>query len=97
LSAVREEKETVRKLAAIFAADVEGFSRQMGQDELGTLRQLTACRAILDERIAAYRGRIGSAGDSVIADFEGARSTLATAPADRAPLRRIRDAAAGRV
>jgi adenylate cyclase len=70
----------------------------MGQDELGTLRQLTACRAILDERIAAYRGRIfGSVGDSVIADFEGARSTLATAPADRAPLRRIRDAAAGRV
>jgi adenylate cyclase len=69
----REEEETVRKLAAIFAADVAGYSRLMEQDEVGTLRQLTACRVILDERIAAYHGRIfGSAGDSVIADFASA-------------------------
>ena len=73
VGAVREEEETVRKLAAIFAADVEGYSRLMGQDEIGTLRRLTACRAILDERVAAYRGRIfGSAGDSVVADFASA-------------------------
>jgi adenylate cyclase len=73
VGAVREEEETVRKLAAIFAADVAGYSRLMGQDEIGTLRRLTACRAILDERIAAYRGRIfGSAGDSVVADFASA-------------------------
>jgi adenylate cyclase len=73
VGAVREEEETVRKLAAIFAADVEGYSRLMGKDEIGTLRRLTACRAILDERIAAYRGRIfGSAGDSVVADFASA-------------------------
>ena len=45
----------------------------MGQDEIGTLRRLTACRGILDERVAAYRGRIfGSAGDSVVADFASA-------------------------
>ena len=70
---VHEEEETIRKLAAIFAADVEGYSRLMGQDEIGTLRRLTACRAILDERIAAYRGRIfGSASDSVVADFASA-------------------------
>ncbi len=70
---VGEEEETVRKLAAIFAADVEGYSRLMEQDEIGTLRQLTACRGILDERIAAHRGRIfGSAGDSVVADFASA-------------------------
>jgi TolB-like protein/class 3 adenylate cyclase len=70
VGAVREEAETVRKLAAIFAADVAGYSRLMGQDEVGTLRRLTACRAILDEHIAAHRGRIfGSAGDSVVADF----------------------------
>jgi adenylate cyclase len=73
VGAVREEEETVRKLAAIFAADVAGYSRLMGQDEIGTLRRLTACRAILDERIAAYRGRVfGSAGDSVVADFASA-------------------------
>ena len=70
---VREEAETVRKLAAIFAADVAGYSRLMEHDEVGALRRLTACRAILDERIAAYRGRIfGSAGDSVVADFASA-------------------------
>ena len=73
VAAVREKEETVRKLAAIFAADVAGYSRLMEQDEVGTLRRLTACRAILDERIAAYRGRIfGSAGDSVVADFASA-------------------------
>jgi DNA-binding winged helix-turn-helix (wHTH) protein len=73
VGAVREGEETVRKLAAIFAADVAGYSRLMGQDEIGTLRRLTACRAILDERIAAHRGRIfGSAGDSVVADFASA-------------------------
>jgi adenylate cyclase len=70
---VREEEGAVRKLAAIFAAGVAGYSRLMGQDEIGTLRRLTACRAILDERIAAYRGHIfGSAGDSVVADFASA-------------------------
>jgi adenylate cyclase len=73
VGAVREGDETVRKLAAIFAADVAGYSRLMGHDEVGTLRRLTACRAILDERIAAHRGRIfGSAGDSVVADFASA-------------------------
>jgi DNA-binding winged helix-turn-helix (wHTH) protein len=73
VGAVREQGETVRKLAAIFAADVAGYSRLMEQDEVGTLRRLTACRAILDERIAGYRGRIfGSAGDSVVAEFASA-------------------------
>jgi len=70
---VHEEEETVRKLAAILAADAAGYSRLMEQDEVGTLRRLTAYRAILDERIAAHRGRIfGSAGDSVVADFASA-------------------------
>jgi TolB-like protein len=73
IGAVREQEETVRKLAAIFAADVAGYSRLMAQDEVGTLRRLTACRVILDEHIAAHRGRIfGSAGDSVVADFASA-------------------------
>ena len=70
---VREQEETVRKLAAIFAADVAGYRRLMGQDEVGTLCRLTACRVVLDEHIASHRGRIfGSAGDSVVADFVSA-------------------------
>jgi adenylate cyclase len=59
-----------RKLAAIFAADVEGYSRLMGIDEVGTLRTLTAYRAIIDPLIASHRGRIfTTAGDSLVADF----------------------------
>jgi adenylate cyclase len=62
--------EIERKLAAIFAADVEGYSRLMGLDEVGTLRTLTAYRAIIDGLIAQHRGRVfNSAGDSVLAEF----------------------------
>jgi TolB-like protein/class 3 adenylate cyclase len=62
--------EIERKLAAIFAADVEGYSRLMGLDEAGTLRTLTAYRAIIDGLVAQHRGRIfNTAGDSVLAEF----------------------------
>ena len=68
------EAHTVeRKLAAIFAADVEGYSRLMGLDEVGTLRTLTAYRVIIDRLIASHRGRIfNTAGDSLVADFASA-------------------------
>ena len=62
-----------RKLAAIFAADIAGYSRLMAHDEVGTLARLKACRAIIDGLIAAHRGRIfNTAGDSVVADFASA-------------------------
>ncbi|MGC2412060.1 MAG: adenylate/guanylate cyclase domain-containing protein [Stellaceae bacterium] len=62
-----------RKLAAIFAADIAGYSRLMARDEVGTVARLKACRAIVDELIAEHRGRIfNTAGDSVIADFASA-------------------------
>jgi adenylate cyclase len=41
-----EAHHVERKLAAIFAADVEGYSRLMGLDEVGTLRTLTGYRVI---------------------------------------------------
>jgi adenylate cyclase len=59
-----------RRLTAILAADVAGYSRLMGTDEVSTLGQLTASRALMDRNIAAYRGRIvNSVGDSVLAQF----------------------------
>jgi adenylate cyclase len=59
-----------RRLAAIFAADVAGYSRLMGQDEAGTLRSLTSHRETMDRLIAENRGRIANtAGDSVLAEF----------------------------
>jgi len=41
------EPRKIRKLVAVFAADVEGYSRLMGADEVGTLKGLTGWRAIL--------------------------------------------------
>jgi adenylate cyclase len=59
-----------RKLVAILAADVEGYSRLMEIDEEGTLATLSAHRAITDELISHHGGRIfNTAGDSVLAEF----------------------------
>ena len=59
-----------RRLAAILAADVVGYSRLMGDDEEATLATLNAYREIIDGLVAVHRGRVfGSAGDSVIAEF----------------------------
>jgi adenylate cyclase len=71
-----------RKLAAIFAADIAGYSRLMAHDEVGTLAQLKACRLVIDGLIATHRGRIfNTAGDSVIADFASAVDAVACAVA----------------
>ena len=59
-----------RKLVAILAADVVGYSRLMHDDEERTLATLTSHRSIVDELIAEGRGEIaGTAGDSVLAEF----------------------------
>jgi len=92
--------DTERRLVAIFAADVEGFSRLMGADEVGTLKDLTQRRTILDGLIASRRGRIANtAGDSVLAEFGSAvdavqcaveaQAALSQANADRSPDRHI--------
>jgi class 3 adenylate cyclase len=59
-----------RKLVAILAADVQGYSRLMGVDEEDTLATLSAHRAVTDAIIAQHGGRICStAGDSILAEF----------------------------
>src|ERR1700741_1988692 len=89
-----------RRLVAVFAADVEGYSRLMGADEVGTLEGLTERRAILDRLIGQHRGRIANtAGDSVLGEFGRggeagqcaveAQTALAEANARLAPDRRI--------
>ena len=47
-----------RKLTAILAADIAGYSRLMGVDEEGTLAALRAHREVADRVIAAHRGRV---------------------------------------
>jgi TolB-like protein/tetratricopeptide (TPR) repeat protein len=74
-----------RKLAAIFAADIAGYSRLMARDEVGTLARLKACRTIIDGLIASHRGRIfNTAGDSVVADFASAVDAVQCAVAVQA-------------
>src|SRR6476469_2963351 len=65
------EERINRKLAAILAADVVGYSRLMGADEAGTLAALKRHReAIFDPAVAAHNGRIVKLlGDGVIAEF----------------------------
>ncbi len=66
-----------RKLAAILHADVAGFSRLMGEDEAGTHQALNNLRSAVDPLIAAHGGRIvGTAGDSLLADFSSVVDAL---------------------
>jgi len=66
-----------RRLAAILAADVEGYSRLMHHDEEATMATLSARRGIVDELIEQYRGRIANtAGDSVLAEFASVRDAV---------------------
>lgn len=59
-----------RRLVAILAADVEGYSRHMEQNEVAALATLSSLRLIVDALIAEHKGRItGTAGDSVLAEF----------------------------
>ena len=62
-----------RKIAAIFAADIAGYSRLVAEDEEETLRRLASYRQVTDDFIAKYGGRIfNTAGDAVLAEFPSA-------------------------
>jgi adenylate cyclase len=75
-----EASSRKRKLAAILHADVVGFSRLMGEDEAGTHRVLGELRRAVDPLITAHGGRIvGTAGDSLLADFTSVVDALSCA------------------
>ncbi len=62
-----------RKIAAIFAADIAGYSRLVAEDEEETLRRLASYRSVTDDFIAKAGGRIfNTAGDAVLAEFPSA-------------------------
>ena len=68
------EERVQRRLAAILAADVVGYSKLMGEDETGTLDRLKALRQdVLDPKITEYGGRIvKTMGDGVLVEFPSA-------------------------
>ena len=68
------EERVRRRLAAIVAADIVGYSRMMGDDETGTLARLQALRKeLLDPRVDAYDGRVvKTTGDGALIEFPSA-------------------------
>lgn len=59
-----------RKLVAILSADVKGYSRLMSEDEVATVRVLTAYRQVIATLVRQYRGRVvDSPGDNLLAEF----------------------------
>jgi len=77
------EERVKRRLAAIFAADVVGYSRLMGEDEVGTLAALKAHRAaLIDPKIAEHQGRIvKTTGDGMLVEFTSVVEAVACAVA----------------
>jgi adenylate cyclase len=71
-----------RKLAAILAADVAGYSRLMGTDEEETLKTLNLYRGVMTQLIEEHQGRVvGLAGDSMLAEFASAVQAVRSAVA----------------
>ena len=90
-----------RKLAAIMSADVEGYSRLMGDDEVATVRAITESRAVIASAVAGRGGRVVDApGDNVLAEFASVvdavesaveiQRTLQSRNADLPPSRQMR-------
>src|SRR6266446_3459349 len=92
MAEILEPSSRKRKLAAILHADVVGFSRLMGVDEAGTHRALGELRGAVDPLIAAHGGRIvGTAGDSLLADFSSVVDALSCAVEVQQAARTIND------
>jgi adenylate cyclase len=76
-----------RRLAAILSADVAGYSRLMGDDELATVRILTEYRGVIVSIVATHSGRIvDMPGDNILAEFGSAVDAVEAALAAQAEL-----------
>jgi len=73
--------EPTRRLAAILAADIAGYSRLIGADEAGTLGRLRAIRAeVMDLAIAAHNGRlVKTTGDGFLVEYSSVVDALRSA------------------
>ena len=79
-----DEARVDRRLAAIFAGDIAGYSQLMGADEQGTLRQLKSHRKeLIDPKITEHRGRIvKTTGDGMLVEFVSVVDAVRCAVAD---------------
>src|SRR6266852_3544068 len=80
------KQPVARRLAAILAADVAGYSRLIGADEGGTLQALKAIRAeLIDPKITAHNGRlVKTTGDGLLVEFSSVVDALRCATELRA-------------
>src|SRR5215470_6088783 len=78
-----DERPAERKLAAILSADVEGYSRLMGDDELATVRALTESRQIIASAVSRHGGRVVDAVQSAVEIQRTLRSRNAELPPPR--------------
>ncbi len=85
-----------RRPAAVLAADVVGYSRLMGNDELGTLTTLNEYRIeLIEPSIAAYKGRIvKTTGDGILIEFASAVDAVTCAMTVQSKMRELNDGAA---
>jgi adenylate cyclase len=60
----------IRKLTALLSADVKGYSRLMGEDDLATVQTLTRYRSLIGDLVQRHHGRVVDApGDNLLAEF----------------------------
>ena len=76
-----EEPSLPRRLAAILAADIAGYSRLMHADEAATVRDLKAHQSVILPLIGRHGGRIiDTAGDGIMAEFHALTASSPSAP-----------------
>ncbi|MEM7291564.1 MAG: adenylate/guanylate cyclase domain-containing protein, partial [Pseudomonadota bacterium] len=86
------EARVPRRMAAILAADVVGYSNLMNEDEEATLAALKKCRAAADPLISSHHGRIfGSAGDSLVVEFASPVEAVRCAMEIQSSLKRLNE------
>ena len=65
-----DPKSVKRRLSAILCADVQGYSRLMGDDEIATIKTITEYRKTISSLVTEWKGRVvGSPGDYILAEF----------------------------
>ncbi|HEX2715878.1 MAG TPA: hypothetical protein VHM88_27150, partial [Candidatus Acidoferrales bacterium] len=77
------EHRVERRLAAILASDIAGYSRLMGQDEAGTVARVSALRReLIDPNVTEHKGRIvKTTGDGILIEFPSVVEAVACAVA----------------
>src|SRR5271157_1440939 len=77
-----------RKLIAILSADVKGYSRLMGEDEVATLKTLSAYFQAITDLVQRHKGRVvNTAGDSLLVEFGSVVDALQCAVAIQSELK----------